>query len=233
MKVKKIVSNKRSYKKRYSKKKVIHKPLPNGRVYMKLHNTFDAITTASAGAPPVADYWVLFSLLNPDNGIIDINGNIAPPTTNWAAYATLYQSYKVHGISIKWVPYYNSISTVNTSFYKPMYQCTDYMIPYNTVLTLSDMLGYNNLRIHNALRPIKQYTRTPVYTLNPAADGSSKLPIIQKGWYDTDMNSSIPPAFGYTIFRTQLETPIVGTVITIGKFLVTYYVEFKGPRHIS
>lgn len=225
------VRRRRPVARRVTRRRVTRVPrkLPNAKVYCKLHTTIDAISPITAGTPFLADYWCMFQLLNPQNGITDVNGTSHLAPENWLQYSSLYQLYKVHGIAVRFIPFFNTASSTDTVFYRPMYTAVDYVSSYNDVMTLDNMMGHNNLKIYNALRPIKTYTRVPIYSANPNAEKTSSQAVLNKGWYSTDFTVDLPPSHGYQLWRMSIATAEARNAV-LGKFLVTYYIEFNGVR---
>lgn len=152
-------------------------------------------------------------------GILDELWKVNDPRNqqDWGAFQTLYDSYRVYAVKIKFIPSMpNDTSTVTG--YSPMY----YMFDVDSTaapLTVNDFIQYENLRVKNLYMPHSVYFRIPKYT----AFGSSGVATLAGGFLDTQAGF---PSNGIIC---GISGPL-DTTTTYGTFITTYYIGFKNRR---
>lgn len=203
----------KKYKKRYGKKRggwTARKQAKKGKGdqgvrFFKLRAVFEAPVDSNSG-------FAMYSSLRAPTKSVDGSNVIG----DWTACASLFDSYRVHGHKIKWIPAFDS---TGVSF-KPMYVYTDFdnLATGLPVSTVQGVIDYENCSIKNFNRPWSRYVKVP-----------------------KTVNGSGGDAAGYTDIGAPLDqgvhciyAPDVGQGLTtgdiLGTFVVIYYCSFKNRR---
>lgn len=90
---------------------------------------------------------------------------------DWTSLGSLFDSYKVRGMKIQWVPNIpEGADPTSTISYKPLYVYYD-PDSTTTVGTVAEAIQYNNMKVKNIYSQWSYYTKVPTR----AADGTSKI----------------------------------------------------------
>lgn len=168
----------------------------------KLRGVLD-IASNNAGTPgPAFNYGL--RLTQPDS--FDGAGTAL---TDWSSLVSLYDEFRVAGISIKFIPARPSDPASSTS-YRPVYTFTDFdSVGLN--LTIENIVAYDNMKVFDMSKPWKRYMKIPKL-INTAG-----TTVARPGWMDT----ASPTTTGSLYLRADGLT--ANTVY--GKLIVTYYIK--------
>lgn len=150
--------------------------------------------------------------------------NGANSVIDWLLCQGLWDSYRVCGIKLKYIPH-NPNNTVN-AFFQPVYGIID----YNNLDTSSPFSGFNQIlqyermKTFNLYKPWKWYIRVPKYT--GATTSSVGVGVItqQRGFFNTSTGEL--PAVGCWYLYAEDLNPST----TYGTLVITYYLAFKNRR---
>lgn len=155
------------------------------------------------------------------NGSGYITGYVTPQNassaTNWAAYAGMYDQYRVSGIKLTYHPTTTeaALSGVATYPYGSIYMVydTDTLGSTTAALSIATLIGYNNVKILPMGRKWSVYYRCPRPNQTTLATPA--------GWLNTAATAPTLGAVGYNSEQTIPSTNMAHMVIT-------YYLHFKG-----
>lgn len=134
---------------------------------------------------------------------------------DWSNLVTLYDSYRVFAVKIKFVPRFPNNLSATTNF-KPIYVYCDYDSP--TVVTNTNNANeYENCKMKNLFMPWTVFYRIPK-TLNLASNST----IVSFGWMDI---ANPQPTGHIGMFSDGLSA-----TSNYGDLQVTYYVGCKNRR---
>lgn len=143
-----------------------------------------------------------------------ING--AGTASDWTNLSGLYDSYRVRGVSIKFIPDYPNDTSVTTG-YQPIYIVFD---PDGApAFTITDFIQYERCKFKNLYRPWKFYHYVPKM-INPSAQTTPTD--LKGGWMDI----AGPQSTCYINFYAQN----LDVSTQYGQLLITYYVQYKTRR---
>lgn len=144
----------------------------------------------------------------------------ASGTTNWANYTSMYDEFKVCAVKIKYIPIFldaqMSLSPAGTNgniFIVHDYDSTGASLSGTSIAT---MIGYNNCKVKQMLRPWSYYARVP-----KTFSATAGKPM---GWLDTSVTAPQPG----TIFYTSDTT--INASTSIAHLVYTFYVKFSGKK---
>lgn len=135
---------------------------------------------------------------------------------DWTSFSALYDSYRIRGISVKYIPDFPNDTSVTTGF-APVYIVYD---PDGApAFTVADFIQYENMKFKNLYKPWKYYHGV-TKMINPSAQTTPTD--LKGGWMDI----AGPQSTSYVNWYAQgLD---VSTIY--GELLITYYVQFKTRR---
>lgn len=159
-------------------------------------------TVTSTGAGGISNG---FRLTQPDN--FDGGGTALQ---DWNSLANLYDSYKVTGMSLQWIPAVPNDSTATTA-YRPLYVFMD-IDSVGLTPTDNQALQYANCKVKDMSKPWKAYFKIP------ALVNTSGTTVASPGWMDT----ATPTQTGSVYISRQsslTNSTVYGTVI------LSYYIK--------
>lgn len=154
------------------------------------------------------------TLTSSAGGVISGNVTLMNPSsaTNWSAYTTLYDQYRVVAVKLTYIPNLpNDTSTITG--YHPLFIGFDVDSTSNPANSADVyQLGYR--KIVNMYRPWTFYVKVPKY--NQISSGSTST---RKGWYDcaNPVTAGSMKFYGSGFDGSQ----------QYGNTFVTYYLQFK------
>lgn len=139
-------------------------------------------------------------------------------TTNWSAYANMYDQYRVRALSVRYDPILNvsDLGVVSGNVIAPVITFYDNDQTGATIVASSQaaVMGYDNKRIHPGDKAFTVYCRCPV----PAQSVLGK----PAGWLDCQVAAPTLGALAAVTFQTNNVASLPMYVVTR-----TLYVEFK------
>lgn len=188
----------RAYRKKWSRKSTARRFKNDGKRFFKL-TTSDAVQTTSGGQ--VSNTYTD----NPQD------------YTDWTQIASLFDSYRVCAIRIKYIPNRpNDQSNVTT--YQPLYivQDRDSITPPGTV---NAFIEYENMKVKNLYRPWSYYRKFAKQT----STGVSGQVVLAGGYRDCAQPTGTQAIFIVSEPGLQSET-------IYGRYITTLYVTAKNRR---
>lgn len=188
----------RTYRRKWSRKNVTRRFKNDGKRFFKLTTSDEVVSTAGG---QIANVYTD----NP-NGYND-----------WTQIASLFDSYRVCAIKIKYIPNKpNDESNVTT--YQPLYIVQD---RDSTTLpsTVNDMIQYENLKVKNLYRPWTYYRKFAKQT----STGVTGQVMLAGGYKDCGQ-----PTGSQAIFIVS--EPGLQTSTTYGRWITTLYLTAKNRR---
>lgn len=209
---------KRNYRKSYRRRSKYHKrraePKRQTREgqYFKLRAVVPINCATTTGMFNVA-----FSVSDPSAYYNPENAGYSGMMTEWTNLNSLYDSYKVNAVALKWVPLRPNDTTSSMAF-QPMYVVPDVDTAntYTVINTADKALQYEASRVMNLNLPWKYYFKCPSYTQSAG---------IGKGWIDV----ALPLTSGsITLLCDQVINAASG--YPVGNIIFTMYIACKNRR---
>ncbi len=145
-----------------------------------------------------------------------VSMNVPSSTYDWSSYTTIYDSFRVHGVKIKYIPFYNGVAATQTPVSVPMvlfYDVDSTGVGLQSgVTTYAQALSYGNAKVRSTGEPFSVYFKAEKIT------GATNEP---QGWLNATAGTTTTGAVGcFTFVSNGLPSTI------FGYFIITYYVEF-------
>lgn len=148
---------------------------------------------------------------------------------DWSQYGNLYDSYRVYGLKIKWIPTINispETPVVTNPLYGPMFVAYDLDESAITPLdTVNEIIQYQNHKIKNLYRPWTYYAKRTKQSAPFTTTGGSTGMLTSDGFADIDNTDAFAGVIGI-----RCDNNIAATNTIIGMMISTYYVGFKNRR---
>lgn len=197
----------------------------NGRLYQQkmgiprlYRRNFGRRYLSTYKAPQAYKLRTNVSLNSNAGGVISFStANNPSGISEWASLVQLFDSYKVTGMKIKYMPHLPNDTSVTTG-YTPIYIVMDPDSPLASLSNISQAIEYDNLKTKNLYKPWSVYYKMPKVSQVPLA-GSI---VLANGWLDIDNVSSTSAILGYSD-GLDIST-------TYGTLLTTYYVKVKNRK---
>lgn len=174
----------------------------------------------------VAKLRLLYNVSNTLANQVDTAFKVADVATaqDWSNYSEIYDTFRVCGMKLKFIPYANTVSFSETAS-SPFLSFNAAFVAWDpdstttaTMNTQDEIIQYENCKIKNVLRPFTYYVKCPKIT----SDGTSYM--FNGGYCDVNTASSLPGLIGMVCFNNYSQSE------PIGQGIVTFYVSFKNRR---
>lgn len=217
--------SKKSYKKkrRYSTKRVVRRKL---RKFSKV-----GLTVQKHRPEPI-------TFVTDAGGTFNERGCLTNPTrcfngsnavVDWLLVQGLWDSYRVCGIKIKYVPHTPSAQQVlptTAQYFQPLYGIIDYnnLDSSSPFSGLNEIVQYERMKVFNLNKPWKWWIRVPKYT--GATTSSVGVGVItqNRGFFNT-ATSELPAVGCWYLYGENLNAST-----TYGTLVITYYLALKNRR---
>ncbi len=134
---------------------------------------------------------------------------------DWTSIATMFDSYKICALRIKFIPSLPNDTSTQTGYY-PFYVCGD-PDDTNILTSTGEVIEYENMKVFNLYRPFKYYYKLPIMT----SDGTTAV-TLQGGYRDVSATA------GKRGIKTWAED--LDASQKYGTFITTAYIVAKNRR---
>lgn len=186
--------------------------LQKGAVQMKLVHQQDL--TSSAGG--LLAFRV--NMINPERAIDGAN-----VVQGWTSYDTLFNSYRVKAIRIRYIPYLFQEPVATTAFRPLGLTVRPNENDASNLATLNDVVNEDHYKLYDLRKPFTLYRK--VWTPGVMTDASDAAVHISKGGW---MQPTDPPVKGTPVAYFVAEG--LSNSKTYGKVIVTYFLQFKDRK---
>lgn len=135
---------------------------------------------------------------------------------DWGALTTLFDSYKVSAMKIKYQPVAPN-DEYATRINNPLYVVADCDTPTNPITSANVAIQYENCKMMDSVKPWSYYYKYPKQT-----SSANNLVILAGGYRDIAVTTA---SAGIFVWGNGLTT-----AVTYGIVIVTYYIACKNRR---